>query len=262
MKKISTLLASFILTISLFAADRPKSTLIIKSYDQGDIRVVVDGRRFEPYGNTMRIADIRPGYHSVKVYRMRNIGIFTIFGQRYDMVFNNSVMVTPRSSTMISIDRFGRSTVMETGGGRGWGANDGGWNQSNDLGYDRGSNEGDYGARDRNKDDRWNTNDGRNGEHSHDGNYDNRGGSYGNGGYDNRGGYGNDQYSGKVMNDNEFGRVLDNISKERFENNMMKSASQVISTSYFTSSQVRQMLQLFSFENNKLELANRHMIKQ
>src|SRR4051812_22044816 len=110
MKRIFTLLASFILTISLFAAAKPKSQLTIKSEDRGDIRVVIDGRRFEPYDNYMRIRDMQPGYHSVKIYRLRNGGgIFTIFGSRYDMVFSNSMLIRPKANVMINIDRFGRA---------------------------------------------------------------------------------------------------------------------------------------------------------
>jgi hypothetical protein len=57
------------------------------------------------------------------------------------------------------------------------------------------------------------------------------------------------------MSDYEFDRVLDNISKERFENNMLRSATQIINSNYFTSQQVKELLQLFGFENNKLDLA-------
>src|SRR5258708_39064449 len=98
MKKIFTLFTSLFLALALLAADRPKSMLTIKSADQSDIRVVIDGRRFEPYANYMRIQDMQPGYHSIKVYRERNFGIFTIFGQRYDMVFNNSIFIKPHSN--------------------------------------------------------------------------------------------------------------------------------------------------------------------
>lgn len=57
------------------------------------------------------------------------------------------------------------------------------------------------------------------------------------------------------MNDREFSRVLDAMEKEWLESNKMKSASQIISTNFLTSAQVRQMLQLFTFENNKVDLA-------
>ena len=57
------------------------------------------------------------------------------------------------------------------------------------------------------------------------------------------------------MNDFEFNRVLGSIGKEWFETNKEKSAIQIIHTNYFTACQVKQMLQLFSFDNNKLDLA-------
>jgi len=248
MKKIFTLFTSLFLALALLAADRPKSMLTIKSADQSAIRVVIDGRRFEPYANYVRIQDMQPGYHSIKVYRERNFGIFTIFGQRYDMVFNNSMFIKPQSNVMISIDRFGRAQVLENRmGRRGFDWNDRDWKNDHDFNFDRGRSYGDYGDRDRN----WNDRDTNWGDRS------NRNEDYGNnsGGFGNNGGYGTGGNFSRAMSDYEFNRVLDNISRERFENNMLKSATQVISTNYFTSDQVKQMLQLFNSENNKLDLA-------
>jgi hypothetical protein len=64
----------------------------------------------------------------------------------------------------------------------------------------------------------------------------------------------NGTYS-RAMNDFEFDRVLWAISKENFETNRMRSAEQVISTNYFTTAQLKQLLRLFNFENNRLQLA-------
>lgn len=245
MKKIFTLFTSFFLTIALLAADRPKSMLTIKSADQNDIRVVIDGRRFEPADNYMRIRDMRPGYHSIKIYRERNLGIFTIFGQRYDVVFNNSMFIKPNSNVMISIDRFGRAQVFEN---RIWGRRfeDGDMQHDHDFDFGRGHNDGDYGDRDRN----WNDRDSRWGDRD-----DTNGGSGNYGGYDRNGGYSNGGNFGRTLSDIEFNTVLNNISRERSENNMMKSATQIISTNYFSAEQVKEMLQLFNFEDNKLQLA-------
>jgi len=241
MKKIFTLFTSLFLTLALLAAARPKTMLTIKSADRSDIRVVIDGRRFEPYANSMRIRDMRPGYHSIKVYRERNVGIFTIFGQAYEVVFNNSMVIKPNSNVMINIDRFGRAQVFEQRiGGRQFDLNDRDWRQDQDFDFDRGRNYGDYGERDRNlneRDSRWGDRDNRNGSR------------------DNNGGYQNDGNFSRAMSDYEFDRVLDNISKERFENNMLRSATQIINSNYFTSQQVKELLQLFGFENNKLDLA-------
>jgi hypothetical protein len=228
--------------------------LTIKSADQSDIRVIIDGRRFEPYANYMRISDMQPGYHSIKVYRERNFGIFTIFGQRYDVVFSNSMFIKPQTNVMISIDRFGRAQVLENRmRGRNIGWDDRDWKHDHDFDFDRGRNFGDYGDRDRNwndRDTRWGDRDNRNGDYGNNSGYGNN-----NGGYGTNGGYGNGGSLTRAMSDNEFNRVLDNISRERGENNMMKSATQIISTNFFTSEQVKEMLQLFSFENNKLDLA-------
>jgi hypothetical protein len=246
MKKIFTLVTSLFLTIALFAADRPKGMLTIKSADQSDIRVIIDGRRFEPSDNYMRIRDMKPGYHSIKVYRERNFGIFTIFGQGYDVVFNNSLLIKPQSNVMISIDRFGRAQVFENRMGRGFDWSDRDWKNDHDFDFDGGRNYGDYGDRDgtgNDRDSRW-------------GDRNDRNDGYGtNGGYGNNGSYGNGTNFGKTLSDVEFDRVLDNISRERSESNMMKSATQIINTNYLTSEQVKEMVQLFSSENNKLSLA-------
>src|SRR5215212_11190292 len=110
MKRIFTLFTLVLLSLSLFAAEKkPQTLLTIASVERSDIRVVIDGRRFEPNTNYMRIRDMRPGYHTVKVYRERNVGFYTIFGKKYELVFSNSMMIKPQSSITIAIDRFGRA---------------------------------------------------------------------------------------------------------------------------------------------------------
>lgn len=263
MKTIFTLLLASLVSVSVMAAGtRPKSTLIIRSAERGDIRVVIDGRRFEPNDNFLRIRNLESGYHNVKIYRERTSGAFNIFGKRYEVIFNRSMRIM--NNTMIMIDRYGRATVNERRSngrydrndreyGYGYGnrdnrdydPNDRDWNDRNsndrdwddrnwdrnhDFEYDRNSNNGDYGDRDR--DVRWNDRDSR-------------------------------DYNGfnRAMSDIEFSRVLQSMQREWLENNKAKSASQVISANYFTTAQVKQMLQLFSFENLKLDLAKQAYTK-
>ncbi len=59
----------------------------------------------------------------------------------------------------------------------------------------------------------------------------------------------------RAMDNNEFDRVLWAISKENFETNRMTSAEQIISGNYFTTAQLKQLLRLFYYESNKLQLA-------
>lgn len=65
----------------------------------------------------------------------------------------------------------------------------------------------------------------------------------------------NDYKNSRAISDRDLGYVLQSIRNEWFENNKMQSARQIINTNYFTSDQVKRMMQLFNFESNKLELA-------
>ena len=57
------------------------------------------------------------------------------------------------------------------------------------------------------------------------------------------------------MNVREFKNVLQAIEKEWLESNKLKSASQIVKSNSIATAHVKQILLLFSFENNKLELA-------
>ncbi|HLG40994.1 MAG TPA: DUF4476 domain-containing protein [Chitinophagaceae bacterium] len=226
MKRIFTFLASLILSISLFAADaRPKSTLTVKSLDRGDIRVVVDGRRFEPGVSTLVISGLDAGYHTVKIYREKNNGFFNVLGHRYEMVYNTSLSVRPKTNVSITIDRFGRTTISETR------INGHGRNRNNDWGRQKDDRDWDY---DRSGDREY--------DYDHDGKF---------GDYDTNYGY------EKGMSDHEFSRVLEAISTEWLESNKLKSATQIVTTNMVTTMQVKQLMRLFSFESNKLELAKK-----
>jgi hypothetical protein len=222
MKRISTLLASLILSIAVFAAAKPKNSLVIQSLDNARVRVVIDGRRFEPNDNTMRISGLENGIHQVKIYKEKTNGMFGIFGKRYEVVFNSSVSIKPRSNMSILIDRYGRATVNDNRKNNGWsGRDDRDWSRGSDYDFERGNRAGDY---DNDRDGRF-------------------------GSYDNNYGY----ESG--MEDREFSRVLQSIDKEWLETNKLKSALHIVSANRLSSAQVKQMVQLFSFENNKLQLA-------
>ncbi len=227
MKTIFTLLTTLMMSIAAIAAPkddaRSKSMLTIQSVDQGDIRVIVDGRRFEPNDNYLRIQSIDAGYHNVKIYRERNAGIFTIFGKRYEVVFNKSIMIKPSTAISVKVDRYGSASVKETrirnrfdrGGKK--------WDDDHDFRYERGGEFGDY-------------------DNGHNGRVDDRD-------WDNSGKY------SRAMSDFEFNRVMNAIEKEWFETNKEKSATQIIQTNYMTSFQVKQMLQCFTHDNVKLNLA-------
>jgi hypothetical protein len=69
------------------------------------------------------------------------------------------------------------------------------------------------------------------------------------GDYDTRYGY------ERAMQDREFERVLQSIDKEWFEGNKIKSAVHVVRNNMLSTDQVKELMRLFTFENNRLELA-------
>jgi hypothetical protein len=78
-------------------------------------------------------------------------------------------------------------------------------------------------------------------------------------GYNNGGGKwgGYDQHEAYTvgMSDRDFDNVLNQIDKEWLESNKLKSAINVVRNNSISAAQVKELLLLFSFENNKLELA-------
>lgn len=215
MKTISTLLASLILSISIFASDRPSGSLFVLSNKQGDVKVILDGMRFESQDNSIMIPNVNKGNHDVKIFRERNAADFGMFARKYELVYDGTVFVKPGRQVSITIDRYGRAVIDEQKirGNRGRDRDD------YDHDFDRNYNDGDR-----------------------DGNYRN----------DDRS---SDFRNSRAISSRELDYVLQSIQKEWFESNRMESARQIINTNYFTSDQVKQMLQLFSFDNNKLELA-------
>ena len=69
----------------------------------------------------------------------------------------------------------------------------------------------------------------------------------------NNGGW-NNGYS-TIMNSRDFESVKESLRKEWFENNRLGSTKFIIDKNNFTTLQVRELMLLFTFENNRLEIA-------
>ena len=260
MKTIFTLGSGLLMSIALMATPskfdwKTKSMLTIRSAGQGNIRVVVDGKKFDPRHNTIAIRNVQTGYHNLKIYRQRNIGLFEKFRNRYELVFNKSVMIRNNTNLVITIDRFGRPNIDQQklkGKGKNYKEYK---NRDNDRDFDRNKEFDNDREFDRDRNFEWENDDDLN-RKSGDGEFEfdfDRDGNKGD--FDNDYGYEYENRNSKSMSEREFSNVLQSIQKEWFEGNKIKTASQIISGNYFSSTQVKQMLQLFSFENNKLDLA-------
>jgi hypothetical protein len=64
----------------------------------------------------------------------------------------------------------------------------------------------------------------------------------------------NDRYN-KPMSDQSFAALRETLKKERFDNSRLTIAKQVIDQNYFTVDQVKQLAQMYSMDNYKLDLA-------
>ena len=247
MKKIFTLFSTVLLSIAVFAAaPKAKTMLTIQSQTRGDMRVVIDGRRFEPNSNFMRLQGLQAGYHTVTIYREKSGGVFNMLGKRYERIFSSSITVRPRTNLVLTVDRFGRTSLKEQ--------RFDGWNNGNGKGNGNGRNNR-YDDRNFDRDNEIWGEDYRQGQ---DFQYDVDGRA---GDFDfNNNGYENPRL-GSAMSDREFDRVMQSMEKEWLEANKMKSATQIINTNYLTSAQVRQLMQLFSFENNKVDVAKQAYAK-
>ncbi|MFI5187247.1 MAG: DUF4476 domain-containing protein [Chitinophagales bacterium] len=203
MKTISTLLTSFFLTTSIFAAGvRSTATLTVKSVNKADIVVVVDDKRYDLGTHSIMISDLDACNHEVTVYQENNSGSVNCSEKTYDVLFNSSVELKPRTNLEITIDDCGIITMNETkfrtpGFGDTW----------------KGSN------------------------------------------YYNENGFDNNNAYSKAISEIDFSRVVWAISKESSETNRMRSAEQIINMNYLTVDEVKQLMQLFCSDDNKLDVA-------
>ncbi len=203
MKKISTLLFSSLFSLSLLAYDGSRLSISTTS-NNSDLKIEVDGRRFNMQDNSITISNLNEGYHTVKIFKGRRKngnGNGFGFGKKQDVVYNSSVYLKRGFHLDITVNRFGKVLVDERRMDR------------NDEWY----NEDEYD--DHNGGDSWDN------------------------------GYGN------VMSGREFESVKEQIRKEWFENNRLTSAKTIIDKNNFTAQQAKEMVLLFGFENNKLEIA-------
>ena len=114
MKTIFTLLLSTLVSLASFAYDGVRLT--ISSVTTNKMFVEVDGRRYNLDGNTVTIRDMRPGYHTVKVYREAkknngwNIGNKN---RREQTLYNTRVQLKDGYHFDIVVNRFGKVLVDE-----------------------------------------------------------------------------------------------------------------------------------------------------
>lgn len=139
MKKIFTLLAAALVTITSFAAARPTGKITINDMSKRQLIIEVDGRRYSDNNRGIVIDKLEPGNHSIQIFSQQRYsdwrGIFDRNGRK-QVIYNSTLYVKPRTHVMIFIDRNGRVQVEEAkmrSGGR-W--DDNSWENRDNRDYD------------------------------------------------------------------------------------------------------------------------------
>jgi hypothetical protein len=219
MKKIFTLFISSIFTLSLLAFDGSRLSISTLGNNK-NLKIEIDGRKIYFQDKSISIRNLNEGYHQVKIF------------------LENS-RENVRENRNGNGNGFGRRSEMI---------------YNNSVYLKRGfvidiiiSRYGkifiDENRMDRNSE--W---------YNEDDDYDfgnENGNGYGNG---NNGGGWNNGY-GNVMNARDFDQLKESLKKEWFENNRITSVKMVTDKTNFTAQQVKDLMLLFVFENNKLEVA-------
>ena len=242
MKTIFTLLLSTIFSVASMAYDGTRLT--VTSISQNKMFVEVNGRRYNLNGNTVSIDNIRPGTYNVRVLRelKRKSGWNSGIGNsREEVIYSIRLTLRDGYHFDILLNRFGKVLIDERRIDR----NDDWYTEKDD----------DYFDRDRNRDEEWEESDDSRDRDNKDweddeemsdrdlrDDNDNRDADY------------DDEYN-RAMSDFDFSQAKETLRKEWFENTRMTTAKQIIDRNYFTSQQVKDILLLFTFENNRLEIA-------
>jgi Domain of unknown function (DUF4476) len=228
MKKISTLSFGILLSIASFANFAP-NRLKVSAEGNANIKVTVDGNRFDQQvnDNSAVFENLNPGYHAVKVYQVADKRAGWFGRNRIDdyrLIYSVSVNIKPLFETSIVVNRFGKASIDE---------------QPIRTGFDNRKWNDDYRKNDR---DYSNHNDRRN---------DDRGYGGSNSGYSNDNNY---SYS-QLMSNDDFFAVKRMLERESFDDTRLVIAKHIADVNSLTSIQVKEMAQLFSFDNSKLDFA-------
>lgn len=234
MKNIFTLLIGGLLTTSAFA-----NNITLTVPNNRNYQVMIDGRNVNSNNysnsNTIYLNNLQNGQHTIEVYRMKKNGGGNKNRPVYSSYFNSS----PQYDLSITVDNNGRIQMYQSRS-RDYGRNDRGSN--NRGGYDNNND-----RRDKHK----NHDDGDDDDDDRD--YRGNNGGYNNGSYDNgNGGWNNNRYN-QAMNDNDFNQLVQKIRGQWL--GKMSTARDAMNNNYFNTYQVRQILQIFSSETDRLELA-------
>lgn len=107
MKSFITIVAALVITASAFAAPN-FSRLTIINVENKNLRVVIDGNKYDGIGNNLSLGNLNVGYHSIKIYQIRH-GFFS----DYKLIYSSSVFLKPDRQINMVINRGGDVAINE-----------------------------------------------------------------------------------------------------------------------------------------------------
>ncbi|TCJ18643.1 DUF4476 domain-containing protein [Flaviaesturariibacter flavus] len=218
MRTIFTLLLGLVLSVAVHAADQGRLTITFSGLT--DLYVQIDNRYFSATDNLVCVDGIPAGKHTVKVFQPRNGS--NVNGR---LLYQGQVMIRPDYHVDITFNRFGKAFFDEKRYG--------------------GMMYSDY--------DTWgNAACGTTGGWSQGGGWNN-----GNGGWNNGNGNGNTGWNGAVqaMAASDFSALVAQLRAERFDNTKLTLAKDALAYNRVSAAQVKQLMQLFTFDSDRLEMA-------
>jgi hypothetical protein len=227
MKTVFTLLLATIVT-SAFAYGESRLTINVSG--NRNVQVIVDGRTYRDNDNRFVFNNVNAGNHSIQVYSVEQSNYQGRSRQRVSsrLLYSSTVYVRPSTSMELKVNRSGKATIRQT---ELYNRND---RRNDDRRYDDHlDGDGDY------RDDTYRRHDDRDRQY----------------GYDQRGDY--DRYGRytQAMNSRDFDRLVSAVRSEWFASGKLNTAKDGVQRNYLSSTQVRQLLQLFTSDNDKLQLA-------
>jgi len=107
MKTVITFFAAILFTVASFANSMP-ARLKITSMSNTNLRIIVDGNKYDNMGNALSLNNLRAGYHDIKIYEIRKG-----WGNRDRLMYSSSVFFKPDVQMNIFINRSGDVAVAE-----------------------------------------------------------------------------------------------------------------------------------------------------
>ena len=190
--------------------------LSITNLSRQDLLIEVDGRQYPDCNTALFLRDLTAGYHMIRVYAEKNNRL----PNKRLTIYSKNVYVKPKYYVDLIINRFGHALIDEQliTDDR---YNDDGRNDHNGSNDHNASND----HNDRN-------------DHEPRNNWPK-----------------NDNAAPRAMADDTFNAFIETIRRESFDDSRMTIAKSIIDQNYFNTTQTKQLVTLFSFESNKVEIA-------